>query len=62
MRIVKKIKEIFPQSMHVSDIIPAIKGVFQYFNYAKRQELVIVTHDEDFYELQSLLGFPPKII
>jgi len=24
--------------------------------------MVIVTHDEDFYELQLVRGFPPKII
>lgn len=32
------------------------------FTYAKEHELLIVTFDEDFYELQLLNGFPPKIV
>jgi len=61
-RIVKKIKDIFPRSFHVSDITPVLKDDLSIFKYAKHESMVIVTHDEDFYELQLIHVFPPKII
>ncbi len=61
-RIVKKIIEIYPSSTHVSNVRPIIKEDFAIFEYAHKEGFIIVTFDEDFREIQSLAGFPPKII
>ena len=60
-RIVKKIQNDFPGCLHVTDISPSVKGDMQIFQFAKRNDFIIVTFDEDFYELQLLNGFPPKL-
>ena len=61
-RIIKKIQNDFPGCIHVTDIAPSVKGDMKIFQFAKRNNFFIVTYDEDFYELQLLNGFPPKII
>ncbi len=61
-RIVKKSAEIFPNSIHVTDVSPALETDAAIFEYAKVNEFTIVTFDEDFNDLQSLRGFPPKVI
>jgi len=35
---------------------------FEIWEFAKKNGLVIVTQDSDFNDLNSLYGFPPKII
>lgn len=32
------------------------------WNFAKNNDYTVITFDEDFVELQNLLGYPPKII
>jgi predicted nuclease of predicted toxin-antitoxin system len=61
-RIIKKVKDIFPGSAHVTDFNPTLKTDIEIFKYAKQHNFTIVTQDEDFYELQLINGFPPKII
>ena len=61
-RIVNKIIEIYPSSTHVSNVRPVIREDIAIFDYARKEEFIIVTFDEDFREIQSLDGFPPKII
>lgn len=63
-RLVQKISTYYPESSHISSVksigTPAID--LRIWEYAKSNHFVIVTYDEDFYELQTLKGFPPKII
>jgi len=61
-RILKKIKETFPESEHVNSIKSKKLSDIEIFNHAKKNGYLIVTHDEDFVELQLVYGFPPKII
>ena len=61
-RIVKKSATIFPDSIHVTDVQPALRSDTAIFHYAKVNKFIIVTFDEDFIDLQSLSGFPPKIV
>jgi predicted nuclease of predicted toxin-antitoxin system len=61
-RIVNKVVAIFPGSLHVTNLNPAVKKDIDIFNHAKARNLTIVTQDEDFYDLQLINGFPPKII
>jgi predicted nuclease of predicted toxin-antitoxin system len=61
--IVKKLQKDFPNSIHVNRIglqIPiSDKMIWQ---FAKANNLIIVTNDEDFYELSNLYGSPPKVV
>jgi predicted nuclease of predicted toxin-antitoxin system len=61
-RIVKTIGEEFPGCKHVTEATPSLKSDLAIFNYAKQHNFIIVTFDEDFYELQLIRGFPPKIV
>ena len=62
-RILKKIASAFPDCQHVTriglPIPPADKSIWQ---YAKSNNLAIVTFDEDFSDIANIEGFPPKII
>jgi predicted nuclease of predicted toxin-antitoxin system len=62
-RIVKKLKNDFPDCLHISKsglIYPISDKMI--WNFAKMAGYIIVTHDEDFYELSNLYGAPPKIV
>ena len=62
-RILKIVRNDFPLCSHVSEsglISPATDLAI--WNHAKKNNLVIVTHDEDFGQLLLLKGFPPKVV
>ncbi len=61
-RIVKKVQDVFPLSEHVTNIQPKLIDDLSIFYHARNENFLIVTCDEDFRELQSINGFPPKII
>lgn len=62
-RIVKQLINIFPESLHVSRIgvsLPISDRII--WEYAKKNDFVIVSFDEDFESLANLYGFPPKVV
>ena len=62
-RIVKKLKKDFPNCLHISQSglnIPITDRMI--WQFAKSNSFIIVTYDEDFYELSNLYGSPPKVI
>lgn len=62
-RIVKQLIDIFPESLHVSRIgvsLPISDRII--WEYAKKNDFVIVSFDEDFESLANLYGFPPKVV
>ncbi|MCF0058614.1 DUF5615 family PIN-like protein [Dyadobacter sp. CY356] len=62
-RVIKKLQNVFPLSIHVSDTTlkkPAKDRVI--WEYAKTNDFTLVTFDEDFQDLLNVYGFPPKII
>lgn len=62
-RIVKQLINIFPESLHVSRIgvsLPISDLII--WEYAKKNDFVIVSFDEDFESLANLYGFPPKVV
>lgn len=61
-RLVANLADLFPNSAHV-EVIGLGKEIDRLvWEYAKKNDYVIVSKDADFSELGSLLGFPPKII
>lgn len=61
-RVLNSILTAFPSSIHVVKSESGVKFDGDIFEYAKLNEFTIVTYDEDFYDLQLLRGYPPKIV
>jgi len=62
-RIKRKVKDVFPNSMHVTDTdLPVPAADIDIWEWAKNNGYVIVSQDDDFSTLSSLYGFPPKVI
>ena len=61
-RIEKKLSSIFNQSKHVSNLGLMNENDIYIWNYAKRENYIIVTFDSDFYDISIINGCPPKII
>ena len=61
-RLVRRIDDLFPGSLHVSSegLLAAHDEVS--WQYARSNDLTIVTADADFYELATTLGPPPKVL
>ncbi len=61
-RIVKKVNEIFPESIHCSTAGLNGKPDLLLRKFCKENNFTIITFDSDFYEMANLYGHPPKII
>ena len=61
-RVIKKLRETYPdvQSVRENGLEDADDIVI--WEYARQNGFTIVTFDEDFYNIQLLKGFPPKVI
>jgi predicted nuclease of predicted toxin-antitoxin system len=57
------LKQYFEYCVHVDNTgLPVPAKDTEIWEYAKKNNLLIVTNDEDFFNLSSFRGFPPKII
>ncbi|MDZ7808334.1 MAG: DUF5615 family PIN-like protein [Gracilimonas sp.] len=61
-KVSKKLKTNIPELFHISDFDLLNSQDEEIWKFAKRENYTIITFDADFYDLQTLLGFPPKII
>lgn len=61
-RIIKHLSKEFPDSNHVIDISKKRISDLEIWEFARKNDFVIVTYDEDFYEWQLLKNYPPKIV
>ena len=61
-RLVDRLADIYPNSMHVDRLGLASVPDREVWDYAGQHNYLIVTKDADFSELSILLGFPPKVI
>ena len=61
-RLVGRLMDVFPGSVHVSEAGLAHALDRAVWEYAGANELVLVSKDADFGELGLLLGFPPKVV
>jgi predicted nuclease of predicted toxin-antitoxin system len=61
-RVVKQLQANWPEFTHISNckLTDAPDNVI--WQYAKQSNYCIVTHDDDFDDLFSLYGFPPKVV
>jgi predicted nuclease of predicted toxin-antitoxin system len=57
-----RISDIFPNSSHIKTFQLEQADDIQIWEFAKRENFIIVTQDSDFNVLSSLHDFPPHII
>jgi predicted nuclease of predicted toxin-antitoxin system len=58
----KRLHDVFPGSVHVHECLSGSAGDLEVWDYARQNELVIVTKDSDFNERGLIFGHPPKVI
>jgi predicted nuclease of predicted toxin-antitoxin system len=61
-RLVERLADIYPESVHVYLIGLGDANDIEIWEYAKKNDYMIVTKDADFSELGVVKGFPPKVI
>ena len=61
-RLVKKLESVFPDIQQVTTLGLTNKTDRSIWDFAKKQDFIIVTFDSDFYDLSLTEGHPPKII
>ncbi len=62
-RMVAVLKHYFEDCIHISNIkLSRLPTDTEVWNYAKQNNLVIITNDEDFVDLVNVKGFPPKVV
>ncbi len=62
-RMIAVLKQHFDDCFHVDNIsitVPAKDA--EIWEYAKQNDLIIVTNDEDFIDFINIKGFPPKVV
>jgi predicted nuclease of predicted toxin-antitoxin system len=60
--LVRHLKDLYPGSLHVEQINEVSAQDPEIWNYAKENDLIIVTKDSDFEAMSQLSNEPPKII
>jgi predicted nuclease of predicted toxin-antitoxin system len=61
-RLVTRLADIFPGSLHVFPLNMGEATDQQIWEYAKQNSCVIVTRDSDYNDLSLIRGVPPKVI
>ena len=61
-RLVRKLADVFPDSLHVADVGLAAADDAQVWSYAAGYGCAIVSKDSDFLQRSILFGPPPKAI
>ena len=61
-RLVSRLKDSYPDSVHIAAINLDKASDKDVWTYAKEKGFIIVTKDSDFNELCTLYDFPPHII
>lgn len=61
-RAVNKLKDQFPEAMHVRDFNLQFATDREIWHFARQNNFAILTLDSDFNDLATLYGLPPKII
>lgn len=62
VRLVDLLQDAFPQSRHVRQALGPAASDEQIWEFARTDNLIIVSKDEDFQRFSVWRGFPPKVI
>ena len=60
--LVRKLADLYPNSAHVRDIGLKSASAEAVWSYALRNNLMIVSKDDDFHQRSFLYGHPPKVV
>ena len=58
----KRLRDLFPEIVHVSDFGMMEADDLKVWNFAKLNNYTIATCDVDFFDILLVKGFPPKVI
>ncbi|RIV20469.1 hypothetical protein DYU11_20700 [Fibrisoma montanum] len=62
-RLVKKLAYTFPDCLHVTKTgLPIPAEDIAIWQWARVNNRIIVTNDDDYYNLANTYGFPPKVV
>ena len=61
-KLAKQIENIFPDSCHVTSVLSETVDDRTIWEFAKQNNFMIVTKDDDFEQRSILFGHPPKVI
>ena len=61
-RLVNRIADLFPESIHVSEAGPMQMPDSAIWQYARDHGFSVLSADSDFFERATALGAPPKVI
>jgi len=61
-RVIKGIQDLFPLAKQVRELGLENYSDRSIWDFAKKENFTIVTFDSDFFDLNLILGTPPKII
>ena len=61
-KLVRRLADLFPDSVHVRDVGLKTAPDPLVWEYAKTNDLMIISKDSDFHQRSFLYGFPPKVI
>ena len=61
-KLLPRIGDLFPEPAHLAEVGLLQATDWAIWEYAKANQLCIVSADSDFYELATTLGPPPKVI
>jgi predicted nuclease of predicted toxin-antitoxin system len=61
-KICRRLDNLFPNSQHINTLNLERSQDIQIWEFAKRENFVIVTQDSDFNDIVALKNFPPYVI
>ena len=61
-KLIKHIEDIFPESRHLTAVLPENSDDREIWRYAQEKGFTIVTKDDDFEQRSILFAHPPKVV
>ena len=61
-QLVHRLADIFPDSLHVREVNLQSSNDPLVWDYAKKNDFMIVSKDSDMHDRSLLFGYPPKVI
>jgi predicted nuclease of predicted toxin-antitoxin system len=61
-KLIPQLEAIYPGSTHLTSVLPESSDDAEIWQFAKANDFIIVTKDDDFEQRSVLEGHPPKVI